>query len=593
MSNPSFSNIDRWLFELMEGNLTPEQEAQLEAFLLQHPELDLDKDMWEMAKVDQQEFVYPNQRKLERRRPIGLYMSMGFASIAVFLGIGVYTIFGNSVGQFGSDKDLVSATTFNDQSKKASFQRAAQSIKTSLLNTRVSESSKADSKGAAEQEAARKSTYITSGSTETSMLDDQQSPQRIKASNNTLASIDLAEVPRERRSDSNPEVQNQEDDFAANLASEQTLKDSETGSLTKLQTEEPKEIKTNISNKELVSESEPTTYKNTFAKSEYKVSLGSRLNRMGRSIQRMMDNPVALKNMKDPYYHVPGLQAMDVNFGAVGTLLATRVQTVSRAQWLGKENQQLMNQISIDGYSYGMRGGLGFELNHNYYGTGGIQNYNAALIYSPKFSVARNVVVEPSIRFKMGTKKLNSDQIQTGTSVEYERMNVDQFYNDGTTPIGQTLWYKDLGAGLMVNTKWFFVGVQADNLFQHYDNIYSSDLSNPKKAATHFIGTIGTDYESSRENLSVSPYIVYQNQGKLSEGWLGVNFRYHWLTIGGAVSSDLEPAASLGLKFDHFMITYNADYTRSQMLNSSSLSHQVTIRFLSKPSRVGQRLLNQ
>ena len=49
MSNPSFSNIDRWLFELNEGNLSPEQVHQLKVFLLQHPELDIDKNMWELA----------------------------------------------------------------------------------------------------------------------------------------------------------------------------------------------------------------------------------------------------------------------------------------------------------------------------------------------------------------------------------------------------------------------------------------------------------------------------------------------------------------------------------------------------------------
>ena len=49
MSNPSFSNIDLWLFELAEGNLTPAQIEQLEAFLMNNPELDVERDMWEMA----------------------------------------------------------------------------------------------------------------------------------------------------------------------------------------------------------------------------------------------------------------------------------------------------------------------------------------------------------------------------------------------------------------------------------------------------------------------------------------------------------------------------------------------------------------
>jgi hypothetical protein len=193
----------------------------------------------------------------------------------------------------------------------------------------------------------------------------------------------------------------------------------------------------------------------------------------------------------------------------------------------------------------------------------------------------------------MGNKGINSGQIQTGSIVEYDRMNQQEFYSNGSEPLGKSLWYKDLGWGLMLNTKWFFVGVQQDNLFRHFDNIYSSDISNQRRMEKHFVGTIGTDYESKKENIIVSPYFVYQQKGTLSEGWLGVNVKLRWLTFGGAVSSNLEPAASIGLKFDQCMIAYNADYTQSQYLNGPQLSHQLTLRFISKPSRVGQRLLNQ
>ncbi|MFN5910763.1 MAG: hypothetical protein ACK45H_05460, partial [Bacteroidota bacterium] len=89
MSNPSFSNIDRWLFELNEGNLSPEQIQQLEAFLLRHPELDVDRDMWELARVEKEEVVYPGQKQFIRRRPVGLYMAAGMVSIALFVLIGI------------------------------------------------------------------------------------------------------------------------------------------------------------------------------------------------------------------------------------------------------------------------------------------------------------------------------------------------------------------------------------------------------------------------------------------------------------------------------------------------------------------------
>jgi hypothetical protein len=183
--------------------------------------------------------------------------------------------------------------------------------------------------------------------------------------------------------------------------------------------------------------------------------------------------------------------------------------------------------------------------------------------------------------------------VSNGEVVEYDRMNPQAFSTGMMEPFGKNLWYKDLGLGLMVNTKWFFAGIQGDNLFEHYDNIYTNDPSDPRRVGKHFVATVGTDYESSRENFMLSPYAVYQQQEDLEEAWIGFNMKYHWITLGGAISNKLEPAASIGVKFDHIMIAYNADYTQSGMLNNSGLSHQLTIRFLSKPSRVGQRLLNQ
>jgi hypothetical protein len=49
----------------------------------------------------------------------------------------------------------------------------------------------------------------------------------------------------------------------------------------------------------------------------------------------------------------------------------------------------------------------------------------------------------------------------------------------------------------------------------------------------------------------------------------------------------------LGIKFKQFMFVYSADYLKSTQLNKSSLSHQLTIRITTKPSRFAQRLLNQ
>ena len=173
MSNPSFSNIDRWLFELMEGNLTPEQEAQLEAFLLMHPELDVDRDSWELAKVDSNAIVeFPDKHKLSKRRPIGLYMSLSFASMAGLIAIGLYSMLGDFT-QFSIQANLLSKNGLNDSTlKQTEFNKLQES---NDLASKNDESTMNSEEGTIAQAQAMHSemplTYSGFSTTETGVLD--------------------------------------------------------------------------------------------------------------------------------------------------------------------------------------------------------------------------------------------------------------------------------------------------------------------------------------------------------------------------------------------------------------------------------------
>jgi hypothetical protein len=590
MSNPSFSNIDRWLFELIEGNLSEEQVAQLETFLMQHPELDVDRDMWELSKVDDFEVAYPHTEKMIRRRPVGLFMSMGMASIAGIIALATVMYWPSA------EEQSTSVLTSQTKTKKTIDKVDLQSAETQTTSEDVT--------GSGTMAATATSTFQE---VVPQAIQNQVGVEQTDRSNVEMASGEMANTI-----DSPNNVTNENSIHLSSLQqiNEQTTvvllsKQEEDKSVTTKEIEEvdaineqsvlTEKVIQDVSMNETVSEQEvktTTTPRTTQTHSVYKETFSSKLRQAGRALSRMLDNPVALKNLKDPHFHLPGMQPTEVNFGSVGTLLATRVQTISRLQWAGQPNQQLINSVSVDGYSYGMRGGLGLVLSHSQYADGGIQNIQSSFTYSPKFSVSRNVIVEPSFRFTMGNKTIDPTKIQTGSMVEMERLNPHQFYAVGQMPIGRSLWYRDLGLGLSVNTRWFYASVQGDNLLKHTDNIYSSNLTDIRRSGQHFIATLGTDYESRKENFGVSPYLVYQQYETLKEAWLGVNLRYQWITVGGAISSQLDPAVSVGIKFNHFMLAYNADMTHSEVLGKQFLSHQLTIRILTKPSRMGQRLLN-
>lgn len=585
MSNPSFINIDQWLFEWKEGNLSPKQIEQLELFLLNNPELDVDKDMWEMAFVTPSPATYPHQHKLLKKKPLTWYYISGAASVLV-IASGLYLFNANSIESNSVAEGILERDT--NQTLNTQQARNNPSYLSSNQNRITNQQEKNTFYFNSNQSIiTTKPNTGTEATANVQNANDYQS--NLVAFNNSSTKVN-----------STADFKNESNELIAtsNSRNEHALIESEDSKLTILEFEgrsiDSVEL-TSVTASTLVQPKKEEEFIEEWtlhrkSASNSKLSFSSKWNNFERMVKRMADNPIALKNLKDPHYHVPGMLANDLNFSSAGTMLATRVQVSSRYQWMGQTNEQLQNQLLIDGYAYPLRAGIGLQVNQSMYHKNGIQNTTVALTYSPKFSLTRNITIEPGFRFKMGTKSIDTTKLTTGQVVEFDRGNPQSFYSANEKPMGKSIWYKDLGVSLMANTKWFYLGLQADNIARHYDNIYGANGN--QRAHVQSIITLGTDYESMNHKFGLSPYLVYQKYGALSEVWLGTNTRYNWLTIGAAISSNYEPAASIGLKFDHFSLNYNIDYTKSISNATQSLSHQLTLRFLTNPSRVGQRLLN-
>lgn len=597
MSKPSFSNIDLWLFELVEGNLTPEQVEQLELFLMQHPDLDVERDMWEMAKVENEPAVYTRKEAHRKRRPVGLLI--GAASTVVIA---------SSLFFF----DFNSESTQSSQ-LAVNYERIEVN-EVEILNSQLSQLKKENEILRLENSKLTKESRTNQeGVTTNGVLIDNPTERNSEKPSNSANTSGIELINRNDVQIIEPQIDNlvfyNAGDAGVNYDNEvintNQINSSEydvsphQGILTAINVTPLKieEINSNNSTSELTfaSNSKEKEEKRMLAEDWYKdrKDWSYELTKLGRKIKRMMDNPVALYNSRDPYFQLPGMTVQDVNFSATGTMMATRVQTLSRLQWLGSDNEQMYNQLAIDGYAYGMRGGIGLQLSHSFYHTdGSIQIADAALTYSPKISVNNFISVEPSVRFKMGNKMIQHSKLDGVPAIEMDRGNV-YTYGQSEDLYGNNLWYKDLGAGLMVNTRWFFASAQVDNLFKHYNNIYNNGGADKLYAGLHYIATIGTDWKSLNEKTKLSPYLVYQNKEQLQELWFGANFQHKWITAGASVSTSLDPTATVGMVFKNFALHYNADYTMSKMSDERYLSHQLTLKFNTKPSPYGRRLMRR
>lgn len=625
MSKPSFSNIDLWLFEYAEGNLTDDQVAQLELFILQHPELDVDRDMWEMAHVKKEEAAFADQKSLMKRKPVGAYWAVGAGVVTMTAIISIsFAFFGIDESQeldvqlsetveyseefayellkeTATERELrqevsdlkALVTSLEDQLQRANGQVASNQVTQTGneidLTQNNAQISGVDNRNERELRSigpirnALVALNAQNGNTQSGNAQSSSSAPVTPVSNavtsiQALANVEPVET-MDRMSSVKPTFLESQRMAVQPVSRELFNKD--------------KSIVSNDGTETMVSSNESQG-----RSVNYESSYKHKLSKFVRQLRNMANNPIALKNYRDAYHHVPGMTATDLNFGATGTMIAPRFQAMSRLQGLDNENELFTNQIGFDGYVFGARGGIGVQMTHNYYNDGGIQSGEVAITYSPKFSVNRKLSIEPAFRFKMGNKMLDQDRMAGTEQVEFIPGNTIDYYQDGTTPVGRMLWYRDMGLGLNVNTEWFYASAQVDNIFRHNDNIYSNDLGFVRRAGTYFVATLGTDWESDdsqwetqRSKFALSPYLVYRNYENVNELWAGANFRAYWLTVGASVSSKGDPAASLGVVSSdkRFSLTYNADYSRSFVTNERSLSHQLTLRIVGKQSRIGRR----
>lgn len=596
MSKLSFENIDRWLFEWGEGNLSPKQIEELQAFLDVHPELAPDVDSWDAATVSPENVTYPNVSALAKDRKIApFWMGVSAASFLFIIVLGSIWFFQTPTSaiyaktEIDTDFEKLNKIYFSDLDENP----VVDNSQTALIANEngVSPFVKAPMQFVSNTQRSQKKSDLgntnprnVEGGDKFTVGDGGNSSSRpdnaiSEANNETNRQNELDQNTYANVVEVKTFNENVHDDQYANVVASLTKKDEDSNNGENDFTYD--DVADNTSNQ---NSSSKGSEKSAFDK------FTSKVNSFTRKVKRMADNPVALTNSKDPIYLIPGKLPSDISFSSAGNLIAPRVQAQSRIQWLGQKDQQLMNRLSADGYVYALRGGVGVDVTYNNFAANTIQNFEAAITYSPKFSVNKHVMFEPAVRFKMGNDRIAPSESVMGSQIEFERRNIKQLFNEGETPIGSNLWYRDLGFGATLHTKWFFAGANVDNTLSHSNNIYSNDVNSESRAPLDFNATIGTEY-LSRRGMLLSTYATYQNYGELNELWLGANLTVASIFFGAAVNSNLEPAASVGVKTKSFMFLYGADYMKNSVDNNSYLSHQVTMRARFKPSPMNRRFL--
>ena len=575
MSSPSFENIDRWLFEYAEGNLSPHQVEQLEHFVFLHPELEVELDAWKDAKFNPSNTPIFDVTSVQKSFPLKSYLFAGSGLLAL-IAIFSWWMISNVQKEALYFSELIDAERidlFDDEIE----------VVTSKTDVSRSVTHHDEIKNDALRVAENEVTLIRSNEefAELIMADVKHS---IFEERDAVNSRELASIEKDYSTDNSNELRYSE---ALEYENKSFISDYLDDVVLALSLPKSESVDVFADNANLIAADNKIKKMSSHKKSNAKPSkaLQSRLNSATRKVKRMMDQPIALQNSKDPYINVPNMTGFQANFGMAGTLLRDRFQVTARNQWVGRDNQQLMNTVSWDGYVFPLRGGLGIDLAYSDYSDGSIRDIHSGFTYSPKFSVSKNVSIEPAIRYKMGVTNLDVNSPVVGNVAERHRNSLQPIFEDGQQPIGSRLYYRDLGAGVLMNTKWFYAGFNMDNLRRHYNNYFSSDVTQAHRADFHTSAMIGTEYSPLGKDVRYGSYIYYQSFGDLNEVWAGLNAQWKFLEISGSMSNNIDLSGAVGLRLNQWSVYYNMDYLTSRLYGEKFISHQVTMRFLLKPSR--------
>lgn len=559
---PTHENIDRWLFDYTEGNLSAEQEQQLELFLMNHPDIETDMDAWEMSKVDVAPMVFQHKELLYKKR--SYKPALALLSLLILFTTGISLFYSNQ--QKETHKQ-----SMNAQSVKKQTERTHQKIANPTIKRTESDQSISSVNGpslstpqltvSTPYEATSKTTDHLSLNASTG----QGSLSRVEVTNESSHSV-TEEASDFKLSNSNVPISTMEFE-RINL---HTLKGMIVSG-----------YRTDFKNEELSLHAELDAAV---------ISLGNI--DLFKKIDQLLSKDIGLSNNQSYDYTMPGQSNLDLNFSSVGTTSQTRFQAVSSMRSLENPTQfRLNNQLSLDAYSRNMRAGFGIQANYDDFSTGLIRNGNVALIFSPKIALSRKISLEPAVRFKMGTHTLNEQKMVNESSVEYNTGQVNQFQFDPNLAIGRTLWYRDLDAGLTIHTPIFFLSGQISNLFQHNENIFSNN--GETLAASRNVNLItGTQYISRNEKLIFAPYAIYQHSNYQQQLFGGFTFKAGKAQLGLSYGNLNTGSVSLGYVGKNLSVIGQSGFGTLESTQQRTYTHQLTLRIHSSVSKKARRYIS-
>ena len=278
-----------------------------------------------------------------------------------------------------------------------------------------------------------------------------------------------------------------------------------------------------------------------------------------------------------------------LNPALAGSKIDPRLTLNYRNQWPAIPSTFITYAATYDQFIEKISGGIAFMVMNDNQGDGTITSTSAAAVYSFRVNITREMTLNAGFQTTYIQNKLNWDKLIFGDQLQWGNLgnlpptqeNIPDRLNFGMI---------DFSTGLLFGYKEsMYFGVAAHHLNQPNNSFTSiSDSRLDMKITAHagaFIDLRQGFDGGEIGDMSISPNILYQQQGKFHQLNIGLSLNMYPMVIGAWFRNNFENSDAviglIGFQYEKIKVGYSYDYTISSLTNSASHgAHEISFAWL-------------
>ena len=288
---------------------------------------------------------------------------------------------------------------------------------------------------------------------------------------------------------------------------------------------------------------------------------------------------------QDPQFSQFYSNPLYLNPALAGTSLQSRLVSNYRNQWPKSGNTYVTYNLTYDKFVKSINGGVGINLYYDRELNGVVNSINSSFFYSYHVKANDRLFFTGALQLGFIYKEFNTSGLIFPGMIDPENGNITGIYPLPAED-GQKI-FPDVSFGLAGQQDNIYFGFALHHLTEPNQSIIEGDQVGklPMKMTVH-VGAKSREYHRKlySKAFTLSPNLIYQQQGSYKQINAGLYYNQDWLTIGAWYRNNLSvrPDALIGMvgfSTSAFQLGYSFDYSLSDISAYSYGSHEVSLIF--------------